>query len=82
MGKTALLEHLVERASPSCRIARAAGDQSEMELPFAVVRQLCAPMLSRLDRLPGPQRGVLGTAFGLRARTTGGPVTPGPRPNA
>jgi DNA-binding CsgD family transcriptional regulator len=66
MGKTALLEYVVEQAS-GCRVARAAGVQSEMELAFAGVHQLCAPMLESLVRLPGPQRDALGTAFGLRA---------------
>ena len=64
VGKTALLEYLQERAS-GCRIARAAGVESEMELPFAGLHQLCAPMLDRLERLPAPQRDALGTAFGL-----------------
>ena len=65
VGKTALLEYLLERAS-GCRIARAAGVESEMELPFAGLHQLCAPMLEHLDRLPGPQGDALGAAFGLR----------------
>ena len=64
VGKTALLEYLVEHAS-GCRVARVAGVQSEMELAFAGLHQLCAPMLDRLDRLPGPQRAALATAFGL-----------------
>ena len=66
LGKTALLEYVSKRAS-GCRIARAAGVESEMELAFAGLHQLCAPMLGRLDRLPAPQRDALGTAFGLRA---------------
>jgi hypothetical protein len=66
VGKTALLDYLVERAS-GCRVARAAGVQSEMELPFAGLQQLCAPMLDRLERLPGPQRDALSVAFGLSA---------------
>ena len=64
VGKTALLEYVLERAS-GCRVARASGVQSEMELVFAGLHQLCAPMLDRLERLPGPQRDALGTAFGL-----------------
>jgi DNA-binding CsgD family transcriptional regulator/tetratricopeptide (TPR) repeat protein len=64
VGKTALLEYLAEQAS-GCRVARAAGVESEMELAYAGVHQLCAPMLARLQRLPGPQREALGTAFGL-----------------
>jgi DNA-binding CsgD family transcriptional regulator len=66
VGKTALLEYVSTRAS-GCRIARAAGVESEMELAFAGLHQLCAPMLGRLDRLPAPQRDALATAFGLRA---------------
>ena len=65
VGKTALLEYLVERAS-GCRVVRAAGVQSEMELAFAGLHQLLAPMLDRLDRLPVPQRDALRTAFGVR----------------
>jgi DNA-binding CsgD family transcriptional regulator len=64
IGKTALLEHLASRAS-ECRIARAVGVESEMELPFAGLHQLCAPFLDRLDRLPPPQREALGMVFGL-----------------
>jgi AAA ATPase-like protein len=64
IGKTALLEYLASCAS-ECRIARATGVESEMELAFAGLHQLCAPFLDRLDRLPVPQRDALGTAFGL-----------------
>src|SRR5919202_2919516 len=66
VGKSALLTYLVEHAS-GCRISRAAGVESEMELPFAGLHQLCGPMLDRLDRLPAPQRDALATAFGLSA---------------
>jgi hypothetical protein len=66
VGKTALLEYLAERAS-GCRIARAAGVESEMELAFAGLHQLCAPFLDRLECLPGPQRNALSMAFGLSA---------------
>jgi DNA-binding CsgD family transcriptional regulator len=64
MGKTALLDYVVEHA-PDCRIERAVGVQSEMELAFAALHQLCAPMLDRLERLPPPQRDALRTAFGV-----------------
>jgi DNA-binding CsgD family transcriptional regulator len=70
VGKTALLQYLGERAD-GCRVARAAGVQSEMELAFAGLHQLCAPMLDRAEGLPEPQREALGTAFGLGGR--GGP---------
>ena len=66
VGKTALLRHLSE-AADGCRIARAAGVESEMELPFAGLHGLCAPMLGRLGHLPEPQRDALSTAFGLSA---------------
>ena len=64
VGKTALLEYMVEQAS-GCRVVRAAGVQSEMELAFAGLHQLLAPMLDRLERLPVPQRDALRTAFGV-----------------
>src|SRR5580692_4376338 len=64
VGKTALLDYLAGRAS-ECRVARAAGVQSEMELAFAGLHQLCAPMLDHAESLPGPQREALRTVFGL-----------------
>ncbi|WP_433297609.1 AAA family ATPase [Pseudonocardia sp. CA-142604] len=64
VGKTALLDYLVERSS-HCRVERTAGVQSEMELPFAGLHQLCFPMLDRREKLPGPQRDALATTFGL-----------------
>ena len=65
IGKTALLEHLAA-AAEGCRIARATGVESEMELAFAGLHTLCAPMLDRLERLPSPQRDALNRAFGMR----------------
>jgi DNA-binding CsgD family transcriptional regulator len=64
VGKTALLDYLAEHAS-GCRVARAAGVEAEMELAYAGVHQLCAPMLDRLERLPAPQQAALSAAFGL-----------------
>jgi len=65
VGKTLLLDYLAVRASAAgCRVARAMGVQSEMELAFAGVHQLCAPMLSHAERLPTPQRDSLNTALG------------------
>src|SRR3712207_4000344 len=61
VGKTALLEYLAEHsAGAGAGVARAAGVESEMELAFAGVQQLCAPYVDRLERLPGPQRDALG----------------------
>jgi hypothetical protein len=65
VGKSALLDHLTRRAV-GCGIARAVGVESEMELAFAGLQQLCAPFADRFERLPGPQRDALGAAFGLR----------------
>src|SRR5262249_58307740 len=65
VGKSALLEYAAEAAA-DMRVARAAGAESEMELAFAGVHQLCAPLLDRLEGLPGPQRDALRIAFGLR----------------
>jgi DNA-binding CsgD family transcriptional regulator len=64
VGKSALLDYVAGRAS-GCRVARTTGVQSEMELAYSGLNQLCAPLLDRLDRLPEPQRDALRTAFGL-----------------
>src|SRR6185437_7820112 len=73
VGKSVLLDHLAGQASGSgCRVARAMGVQSEMELAFAGLHQLCAPMLDRAERLPVPQRDALSTVLGL---------APGPPPD-
>jgi DNA-binding CsgD family transcriptional regulator len=66
VGKTVLLDYLAGQAH-GCRVVRAAGVQSEMELAFAGLHQLCAPMLDYLDQIPVPQRDALRTAFGLAA---------------
>ena len=68
VGKSVLLDYLAGRASGSgCRVARVVGVQSEMELAFAGLHQLCAPMLGRAERLPVPQRDALRAAFGMAA---------------
>jgi hypothetical protein len=66
VGKTVLLDDLASRAA-GCRVLRATGVQSEMELVFAGLHLLCAPLLGHLDRIPGPQQDALRTAFGLAA---------------
>jgi DNA-binding CsgD family transcriptional regulator len=65
VGKTALLQYAIASAS-DLRVVRAAGVESEMELPFAALHQLCGPLLDGLERLPAPQADALATAFGLR----------------
>jgi DNA-binding CsgD family transcriptional regulator len=64
VGKTALLEYAVQSAS-GLRVLRAVGIESEMELPFAALHQVCAPILDHLERLPSPQREALRIVFGL-----------------
>jgi len=64
IGKTALLEYLVESVS-DLTVLRAVGVQSEMELAYASLHQLCGPLLDRLSRLPVPQRRALEVVFGL-----------------
>src|SRR3954447_3468836 len=71
MGKTALLDY-ASRLCEGCRVIRAGGVESEMELPFAALHQLCMPLLDDLETLPAPQLDALRTAFGLRS---------GPRPD-
>jgi DNA-binding CsgD family transcriptional regulator len=71
VGKTVLMDYLAGRA-PECRVVRAVGMQSEMELVFSGLHQLCAPILDHLGRLPAPQQDALRTAFG---------IAPGPSPD-
>src|SRR5213592_4360414 len=66
VGKTALLDYLAVRAR-DCQVTRVSAVQSEMELAFASLHQLCAPALDLLDRLPAPQREALRTVFGISA---------------
>ena len=66
IGKTALLEHLIA-AAPELTVVRAVGVESEMELAYASLQQLCGPLLNRLDKLPTPQRQALEVVFGLSA---------------
>ena len=71
VGKTALLEYAAAQAL-GCDVARIGGVQSELELAFAGLHQLCAPLLDRLEHLPEPQRDALRTTFG---------ISPGPAPD-
>ena len=66
VGKTALVESATHSAA-GFGVMRAVGVESEMELAFAALQQLCAPLLDRLDRLAIPQQDALAVAFGLRA---------------
>src|SRR5262245_37780650 len=64
IGKTALLRYAARQAS-GLRVAQVTGVEAEMELPFAGIHQLCAPMLDQHDALPRPQRDALSVALGL-----------------
>jgi AAA ATPase-like protein len=66
VGKSTLLGYLSDRVA-GWQVARAAGVESEMELAYASLHQLCGPMLKHLDRLPAPQRDALATVFGRSA---------------
>jgi len=65
VGKTVLLRYVAERAAATFRVADVACVESEMELAYAGLHQLCSPMLDVLDTLPEPQRSALRVAFGL-----------------
>ena len=79
IGKTALLDYVAAR-SQGCRVIRAVGIESEMELPFAAVHQLSQPLLDGLERLPPPQREALETAFGLSVGAAARSLLRGARP--
>ena len=66
IGKTALLEYVISSAS-DLSVVRTAGVESDMELAYASLHQLCVPLLDRLDRLPAPQRQALEIVFSLSA---------------
>ncbi len=66
IGKSALLQYLVERGS-GLTLLRCAGVQSQMELAFSGLYELCSPILDGLDSLPTPQSDALGIALGLTA---------------
>src|SRR5690348_9401142 len=70
-GGTALRQQAIDSA-PNATVLGAAGLASELELAFAALHQLCARVLGRLDRLPGPQRDALAITFGLEAGPTPG----------
>ena len=64
IGKTALLRYAARHAS-GFRVAQVTGAEAEMELPFAGIHQLCAPLLDQLDALPQPQQDALNVALGV-----------------
>ncbi|HEX6021777.1 MAG TPA: AAA family ATPase, partial [Solirubrobacter sp.] len=77
VGKTALLDHAADRAAGHVRIERITASQSEMELAYAGLQQLCGHMTSASAHLPGPQREALEAAFGLREASAPSPFLVG-----
>ena len=64
IGKSVLVEYCAQRAV-DCRVVRISAVESELEMPFAAVHQLCAPLLSGVGKLPEPQENALRIAFGM-----------------
>ncbi|MFD6188912.1 AAA family ATPase [Streptomyces sp. NPDC060275] len=77
VGKTALLDHITARASAHVRTERIVASQSEMELAYAGLQQLCGHMLDSVTRLPAPQQEAIEVAFGLRRATVPSPFLVG-----
>ncbi|MBD8077639.1 ATP-binding protein [Cellulosimicrobium arenosum] len=77
VGKTALLDRVVDLAGSGVRVERMVASESEMELPYAGLQLLCGHLMSEVDHLPGPQREALETAFGLRGASALNPLVVG-----
>ncbi|WP_204772953.1 helix-turn-helix transcriptional regulator [Leifsonia flava] len=69
IGKSALLDYVGDRAR-GLSVIGVVGVESEMELAYAGVHQLCAPLLEHVDGIPEPQREALTTAFGISSGRT------------
>jgi DNA-binding CsgD family transcriptional regulator len=77
VGKTALLDRVVELAGPNVRVVRTVASESEMELTYAGLQLMCGPLMTASVPLPEPQRGALETAFGLRDEGAPNPLLVG-----
>lgn len=77
VGKTALLDHLTARAAAHVRTERVVASQSEMELAYAGLQQLCRHMMGSAARLPAPQQEAIEVAFGLRSAAAPSPFLVG-----
>jgi DNA-binding CsgD family transcriptional regulator len=64
IGKTALLEYAVERAG-DMTVVRALGLETEAELEFSALHELCRPLLELLAEIPDRQAEALRGALGL-----------------
>ncbi len=72
IGKTALLRYAARQAS-GVHVTEVEGVEAEMELPFAGIHRLCAPMFDGLKALAEPQQNALRVAFGLASGVASGP---------
>src|SRR6185436_1549957 len=70
IGKTALLQWAAAEAN-GMRVLRATGVESEVELAFSGLAELCLPLFGHLGEIPPPQRTALGGAFALEAGSLG-----------
>ncbi|WP_224299849.1 AAA family ATPase [Streptomyces olivaceus] len=77
VGKTALLDHAATRATAHVRIERIAAFESEMELAYAGLQQLCGPLMGSAQHLPAPQREAIEASFGLREASAPSPFLVG-----
>jgi DNA-binding CsgD family transcriptional regulator len=76
VGKSALMGY-AEQAATDIRVLRVGGIESEMELAFAALHQLCLPLLDQMALVPGPRREALETVFRMRAGTPPDPFLVG-----
>lgn len=77
VGKTALLEHVVKRSAGQVRVEHIVASQSEMELAYAGLQQLCGHLMGSVGCLPDPQREAIEAAFGLRQASASSPFLVG-----
>ncbi|MFD9292783.1 AAA family ATPase [Streptomyces sp. NPDC060030] len=77
VGKTALLDHVATRATAHVRIERMAASESEMELAYAGLQQLCGPLMGSAEHLPAPQREAIEASFGMREASAPSPFLVG-----
>ncbi|MQY11985.1 hypothetical protein SRB5_21130 [Streptomyces sp. RB5] len=77
IGKTVLLDRAAADAGSRVRIERIVASESEMELAYAGLHQLCARMMDSVVRLPVPQREAIETALGLREGSAPSPFLVG-----
>src|SRR5690606_31827644 len=77
VGKTALLDRLIELLSDDVRVERIVASESEMELTYAGLQLLCGHLMAAVGAVPLPQREALQTALGLRSAGAPDPLLVG-----